>query len=544
MVFHYGGDIRVPQMHRILNSPGIHFLAFTLLFSSSIYLFSSTLFPQLIEAQYDDSFITYRYAFNLYHGGSFTFNQDEFVNSASSLLFVLILTPFAYFGIEMIPEIGVIFGIVSLGMTGALCVSWSLKLRYTLTGLGIGLIAAVAVLNATNVYWASSGMETPIFIFVLLFALLLSTSPRLLQRNLHIFILVVSLIALSLLRPEGIAVATAIGVGVSIRIKCSLKTSWLRRMLLVAGTPVLMGVGYLSWNRWYFDSWIPNPVRFKRLAEYYTLTTPENIREFLVYVFVRLGPLALILSIVGIYLGLKLGSGSFRDHALRMLPAWVSLVVFLVFLGLASYSDQYRYLTPLSAFASWGILQMSYIDIQKLKPRRQAERMKIQLVFLLVVLCLWQIPIANRMQSSVGPQTQLQLARAEMGRWLEINTPSESRVLSGDLGAISYFNPSNHYIDSVGLTNKKLLDDLLRGIPYSVAIKSYLPDYLADTQDQNLVTGSENTYNAPQNYFDGGSLKPISLTTLREDFTLHPLQIISGGNRVELSVGAYDLSPK
>lgn len=60
--------------------------------------------------QYDDAYITYRYAVNLTHGNGLVYNTNEHVDAASSFMFTVILSVIYLFGVS--PEISSI--IVSL----------------------------------------------------------------------------------------------------------------------------------------------------------------------------------------------------------------------------------------------------------------------------------------------------------------------------------------------------------------------------------------------------------------------------------------------
>ncbi|HDY90309.1 MAG TPA: hypothetical protein ENH82_19590, partial [bacterium] len=65
--------------------------------------------------QYDDSYITYRYAVNLANGDGLVFNVGERVDAASSFLYTVILAMFYKIGIS--PEtMSIILSLTSLGI--------------------------------------------------------------------------------------------------------------------------------------------------------------------------------------------------------------------------------------------------------------------------------------------------------------------------------------------------------------------------------------------------------------------------------------------
>ena len=61
--------------------------------------------------QYDDSYITYRYALNLATGKGLVFNTYERVNSASSFLYTLLLAGAYRVGIHDLERFAALFGL-------------------------------------------------------------------------------------------------------------------------------------------------------------------------------------------------------------------------------------------------------------------------------------------------------------------------------------------------------------------------------------------------------------------------------------------------
>ena len=228
-------------------------------------------------------------------------------------------------------------------------------------------------------------------------------------------------------------------------------------------------------------------------------------------------------------------------NLLRLSPALGALVFFSFFVFSASFGDQYRYLTPISVFIAWSILQIP-CEVENLKTR-QAQLLVVVTLICLIGSALLQFMMAQRISASISGQIELQLARAEMGRWLEKNTQSGTRVLSGDLGAVAYFNPSNFYVDSVGLTNSGLVSDLVEGrSSYGTHIKSSNPDILVDTVDQNGVIGSEWTYNNPDKYYDQNVISTPPESLFRNDYVLNQIKLLPERSSSELLVGAYTLT--
>jgi len=75
----------------------------------------------ILTNQYDDSYITYRYAVNLANGDGMVFNAGEHVDAASSFLFTVILAMFYKIGIP--PEImSILLSLASLFVIAVLII--------------------------------------------------------------------------------------------------------------------------------------------------------------------------------------------------------------------------------------------------------------------------------------------------------------------------------------------------------------------------------------------------------------------------------------
>ena len=152
-------------------------------------------------------------------------------------------------------------------------------------------------------------------------------------------------------------------------------------------------------------------------------------------------------------------------------------------------------------------------------------------------------PRVSEIGQTTGRFLYLQEARQQMGVFLEKSTPEGSRVLSGDLGALSFYNLSNTYVDSVGLTNIELLEKLQSGEKYSKIIDDRLPMYAVDTIDEFGILGSEQTYNNPSGYF---SIELASDETcpFKQRYLIQEIAIYPKISPDILRVAAWELAPR
>ena len=116
----------------------------------------------------DDAFITLRYSYNLIHHGSFTYNfpSTQLTSAETSPLYGLFLAPFLYFFNPVTS-----FDIIMVGSVASSALLLFHLIRREWGGLG-GLLAAL-ILLLNDFLYATRGMETSLFIFASLAAILL-----------------------------------------------------------------------------------------------------------------------------------------------------------------------------------------------------------------------------------------------------------------------------------------------------------------------------------------------------------------------------------
>jgi arabinofuranosyltransferase len=130
-----------------------------------------------VEGQIDDAYIFYRYARNLAEGQGFVFNPGEAVEGVTSLLWVSILTLAALGGFDLPTSAHVLGLVLAAGTLG-------LSTFYAATHLAEGdrryaALAPWLVAAPTSfALWASSGLETPLFAFLVVAVLLAEARGR------------------------------------------------------------------------------------------------------------------------------------------------------------------------------------------------------------------------------------------------------------------------------------------------------------------------------------------------------------------------------
>lgn len=210
----------------------------------------------------DDAFISLRYAENLAAGQGFVYNPGERVEGTSSPLWVALQL------------VGVAAGFNGVWVTKVLSLtSWALLLRVawasalglgagrTLAGLGVVAIVACSYVSA----WALLGLETPLFLALLLAWPLALRAQLLAPSGWAAARAVAVAVALAACRPEGplwvatlgLATATSAAAGVGLRQRLG------RAAAVGAGTIGLVGAMFVC-RRAYFGAWLPHTYYAKR----------------------------------------------------------------------------------------------------------------------------------------------------------------------------------------------------------------------------------------------------------------------------------------
>jgi arabinofuranosyltransferase len=262
--------------------------------------------------QFDDAYISYRYALNLAHGEGLVFNPGERVEGYSNFLWILILAAGERFGIAphvLGPALGVL-AYLALPAMGWLIIwiglrEWAPGRRWLASALLLSLLTSRGVAAS-----AGSGLETFFYAALSLGALAAwafqDRRPRLLAPLAGIL-----LAAAALTRPEGVITAAALtllefmrlsaGAGLAARVRGAARLAWLPGLAFSLQTLLRLA---------YYDSFLPNPVYAKGM-------TGSHLEAGLLYLrsFVASYPVALVFALAAVVL-LASGRGSRAERAL------------------------------------------------------------------------------------------------------------------------------------------------------------------------------------------------------------------------------------
>ena len=192
---------------------------------------------------YDDAFITYRYAENIFDGNGPVYNQGERVFGSSTPLYLAWVTAIRFSASEIsLPELIVRLNAIWLITAGLL--SYLLVRRLSSSRLLAALVAVTIMLHRSMLAVSTGGMESFLFVSLLLACWLALISERALLAG-----LLAGLATLT--RPEGVVLIPLVVLAL-----------WHRRDRLVkAGIACsLVGLIWVVFATTYYGSPIPNSV--------------------------------------------------------------------------------------------------------------------------------------------------------------------------------------------------------------------------------------------------------------------------------------------
>lgn len=384
----------------------------------------------------DDSFITYRYALNISHGLGPVYNPGEVVEGYSNPLWLGLLLLGLKLGFDLIvfsKILGLLCGL------GALLCSYGLTLRLTdgrdpAAPWGLLLLATSAGLG----YYAVSGMETPLYAFLLTAAAycLFLTSPA------AIIMLVVSGLAAAFTRPEGVGILVAIIAWRAVSLR-ELPLNTRRVFWLSAASAVIIAILALLFRHHVFGQWLPNTFYAKPPGAFGGMSYLAALTYLREYLLTGGNALWLVLAVWPLLIPRWRLAGL---AALSLVAVEVALVVH----ARGDWMALSRFLVPLTPL----LVGIGYAALlRNLAPR--------PLIGVLVILIagLNAIQIAEQVTAfRAGEYPQNVMAGQPQrlaGEWLRDNLPSDAVIATKRIGGVGYYS-GLRLVDTLGLTDQRL----------------------------------------------------------------------------------------
>ena len=389
----------------------------------------------------DDVYISLRYARNLANGYGLVFNTDGSppVEGYTNFLWVMMETLLfvAGFSDETLLHIIRIAGIV-LGI-GAVIVTYKL-MRILDFDHHTSLIAILLLCVFPEFsFWSVGGLETTLYIFLLMLALYVYISERK-SGKAHVWSMVL-LFLLSLSRPEGFFIA---GVIILYHLLQGMLTKSIKQSFLSILPGLILFIiffgAYFIWRYNMYGYLFPNTFYAKKIAYLDQIFyRSQQIAKFV-------GPLFPFFAIASI--GYFQFHKKFAYEKLLLFTLLLTLIAFC-YLARSEWMPGHRYELPfvplLLIFFSAGLTKISYDEG---KSFGSSQRKLIIPLCLLLFFGGFLISRFNALPIK-GNEFGKQLNRAHvpLGKWLKRHAPANASYASWDMGAVPYFSGLHTIVD-------------------------------------------------------------------------------------------------
>lgn len=426
------------------------------------------------EFRLDDSFITYRYARNLAGGLGLVYNQGDSILSTTAPLYAILLAILS-FVIRDFNVLGSLIGIVSIGLGGALMYRLAARRMSPVLALWVAIVYVLS-----TPLWLALGMETPLWIMLVLAAVWLALLDRWLWAGLLIGLAVLT-------RPDAALPGLLLGlvaIGTTIN-RVNTRQRWWLPLIGYGGMAALPILLFALWGWATYGSPFPVTLSAKSAQAVlgitglgYDVTYWEGLRLILRSLMIQ-SPLYIALGLLIIF-----GLAGNLSSPLWIVVAWGVLhLIAYILLGVAPYRWYYAPLVP-------GAILLAANGLQYIDSRLAQRKVALSSISRYVVIAIAIFPILAEINSFIHINDQIQnggptdvmlpivdwQAYRDVGEWLDKETPSDATVGVAEVGQVGFY--ANRWMtDYLGLLQPDVAAALKRGDLYSW-LAGYAPDYL------------------------------------------------------------------
>jgi hypothetical protein len=405
---------------------------------------------------YDDPYVTFRYAENLYRGLGFVYNPGEQVLSTTTPSFTMLLWGLRYFSADL-PRLAFVIGAIALP-TGGLFL-WDLTYTHNrpLTAWISLLLYPIFPLLLTTL-----GSEMPLFLALCIGAFTLYARSRYSYASVFLALCVLT-------RPEGILVSFILLVDYILK-KHELPKFTAFLFFIFILTP------WIIFSTLSFGSPIPTTLAAKQ-AQGSMLISERYIPG-----------LATVLSWGYLsrwqyWLGGLIGAVGMTTLG-KWNRAWLSFIAwggihFLAFslLGVSGYFWYYAPLVP-------GVIILFGLGVEFLlehtNRNNSLARVLISSIGLLLLLGIFSSITSHAISRSQNRDSRIAIYQ-EIGTWIKNNTPKEAKIGLLEIGIMGYF-AERTIIDFSGLLQPEVVDSFDPSSTYEDSarwsIQKFRPDYV------------------------------------------------------------------
>jgi hypothetical protein len=388
----------------------------------------------------DDAFISFRYAANLVAGHGLVFNPGERVEGYTNFLWTILLAACRWAGLDMpVMSVGLAFAVT----LGTLVLLLALA-RQLLAGAPGWVVAAPALLfgaSAAATRYVLSGMETPLFVFLITLGLYLAVA-----RQRRPFATGVVFALATMTRPEG-GLYFGLVFAAALLAKPDPAAPGTRRLVTaaaLAGGFLLLYAPYFLWRLSYYGYLLPNTFYVKASGTGSRLAARglEQLKGV-----VRNSSLE-----ASLLLALGALPAVWRDRRWRLLGA-VLVVTFVYFVAIGGdflFFFGPRFLMP--ALPALLLLDAEALRALVAAPARRPYRTIAGAAILAALIgnAVWFSWPARF--DRLRDVSLLNRSWTEVGKWLRRNSPPGAVVAVGAAGRIPYYS-GRRTLDILGLTD-------------------------------------------------------------------------------------------
>ncbi|MFH1198471.1 MAG: hypothetical protein V1720_22400 [bacterium] len=420
----------------------------------------------------DDAFISFRYVQNFVHGNGLVFNIGENVEGITSLLWVLLLSVFVYFRIDVVvigQILSVGFGLLTIysvyflakRIVAAIVNNVQLKddekRKIFLTEFFSLLPAIFITFMGAFRYWVISGMEFTMFISFVTLGLYRYLFER--ERNIPNYISIIFFTLASLTRPEGILIFGLILLHkwyfiFTTRDKStSVKEMFSKENLYSYSIFVIPNLIVLIIRLFYYGYPLPNTFYAKTGFSFVYITagleyTYKFAKSYLVYGLIFILPFYLIKR------------KNIRFEFTLLYTLIIGYTLYLIIIG-GDVLPAYRFFLPIAPmiFTLFALVTYDFYELLIEKVKKINSLMAI----LIIIILIGGINYYNYYKTSpeltrqIFMENELIKKMQATGLWLNEKqqyTPETLTVAASTIGAISYFSGNVKIIDLLGLTDE------------------------------------------------------------------------------------------
>jgi len=410
----------------------------------------------------DDAFISFRYVKNFIEGNGLVFNTGEHVEGYTSLLWILLLSIFGVFKINIVEisqYLSVIFGILTI----IIIYLFSLRLNqylfnksreniYSANSLFLYSLIPPFLLSITGAfrYWAVSGMETTFYLFILLSGIYLYIIELTENKNTHKSFYLFA--AALLIRPEALIIVSLTFLHqFFLHIKSIRNDPASKRKIIPEGLliPLIIISGLIIaltvFRYFYYGYPLPNTFYAKTgLSLVYFFAGLEYIFDFLktymVYGILIILPVLLIKQL--------------KQVSIYLLSIILFYTLYVILIG-GDVLPLFRFLLPLlpliyALFLSTILFLLAFLVEGKL--------LKTIILVLITLLYSYYIyfPHIDKINEYEKREILLTGKMKDLGEWLagkQKNSEEKISAAATTIGALSYYSDVR-VIDMLGLTDE------------------------------------------------------------------------------------------